>query len=623
MTQDILGSFYKLKMKNNIAIVFLGVIILLVPIHFLMNEPSIRALVFYLIYVIVVITLGLHINRNRDKIYRQRRVVLEQMVDERTAQLQEANVELETVMDELREANQIAMRERETAQKANRAKSEFLANMSHEIRTPMNAILGFSEIMEHEIKDEKFRRYLHAISSSGKTLMGLINDILDLSRIEAGKIDLEYAPVNPRSILNEIEHIFANKTIEKALDFILEIDPKLPEVLMLDGLRLRQVLLNLVGNAVKFTHKGFVKLSTEVITPPDESRPNTVDIRFSVQDTGIGVPDHQKKVIFEAFKQQEGQQSIKYGGTGLGLAITLKLVQLMNGGIDVLSEVNKGSTFQVTIREVKISSMEATQDADIHLDVEGIRFAPARIVVADDNELNRQLLIEFLNKSPIEWIEAKDGKEALELVRKHQPDLVLMDLKMPAMTGGEACRLIKTDDAIKHIPVIIVTAAALREQWPEIKEALGDSNLNKPVGKSDLIIELMHFLPYSVVESGSTGTVNESELHNSTERLASKLPMDRKENTLQLLEYIRQEGIIMRCNLLKNTLILDDIEEFLKEIKEVAKAYHSGMMFQWIQWLEESVQQFNLENIQQSLAAFPELIEDLTAATESGIDEKN
>jgi len=276
-------------------------------------------------------------------------------------ELSDLNEELELRISqrtaELSSTNRKFQKAKDLADAANQAKSEFLANMSHEIRTPMNAILGFSEILEKRLIEEDHKKLLHSIRSSGKSLLTLINDILDLSKIEAGKLELEYTAFQPHSVFQEMKMIFSYKTNEKRLKFILEIDPDLPKVLVMDEVRLRQILLNLVGNAVKFTNEGTIKLSVKqkfidknhsgaTEGRPTEGRkaggawsdisairPRQIDLIFSVEDTGIGIAQDHIESIFDAFEQQKGQSQSQFGGTGLGLAITKRLVQVMGGQI--------------------------------------------------------------------------------------------------------------------------------------------------------------------------------------------------------------------------------------------------------------------------------------------------
>lgn len=264
---------------------------------------------------------------------------LEEKVRERTAAIEKANIELKWAKAE--------------ADKANKAKSEFLANMSHEIRTPLNAVIGLSELLQNSIKDKKQQNYIKTINTAGNSLLLIINDLLDLSKIEAGKIELHYKPIKLHDIVKEIETIFNQTLQHKEMEFIIDIPKDTPELIQFDEIRLRQILLNLVGNAVKFTEKGYVKLSLRT-QPSASSGKNLVDLHFSIEDTGIGIPEREQERIFEAFTQISGQNSKKFGGTGLGLSITKKLVEMMNGRISLESEEGKGSIFHVKFENVQI-----------------------------------------------------------------------------------------------------------------------------------------------------------------------------------------------------------------------------------------------------------------------------
>ncbi|MCP4152167.1 MAG: response regulator [bacterium] len=553
-------------------------------------------------------------------------------VQQLTAREEELKDLVEQQTRALKESKEDAEKAREIAENANRAKSEFLANMSHEIRTPMNAILGFSTILEEEITDKKHFSFLEAISSSGRTLLGLINDILDLSKIEAGKMNLQQQPVNINSIFKEIKQVFSLSTREKGLEFLLEVDEALPGALLLDGLRLRQILINMVGNAVKFTDTGFVKLAAQLekktsrvsqrgtdgldasnntSNPVESAVPvdtvELVDIKIVIQDSGIGIPRAQQDSVFKAFRQQAGQLAIKYGGTGLGLAITRRLVEMMGGTIALSSEEGAGSTFTVLLKNITVTSdLKKSESGDI--DLNSIHFEKATILVVDDKELNRCLLVHYMDSTGLNIIEAGNGKEALELTEKFRPDLVLMDVKMPVMDGLQATRLIKNNPALKSIPIVVITASAFGDVLVEVKKTGADSHLRKPVGKQEFFSLLMNYLPYSRAPlSNSPGPTPHPRVAKEayegcfiSAETAARLP--------ELLALLKGElGDLFEK--VKVRYVLDEIEAFAVTISELGHEYNLKILENWGTGLLLEVQEYDIENLNRTMNSFSELIE--------------
>ncbi len=413
---------------------------------------------------------------------------------------------------------------REEAEAANESKSVFLANMSHEIRTPLNAILGFANILSGLITEADYKEYLESIHASGQALLSLINDILDLAKVEAGKVELVLAAMDSPTMFREMEQIFRQKIQEKGLGFSVEINANVPRALVLDEARIRQVLINLIGNAIKFTDKGHTKLI--VNSRFDEADTNRVDLEFSVEDTGIGIPDDQKEKIFGTFEQMKGQTHAKYGGTGLGLAISKRLVEMMNGRIWVTGEVGVGTTFHVRLEGVRVAQeAELTFRHTGDLDVKTVKFERATVLVVDDAPMNRSLIKSYLAEYDLTLMEAEGGTEAVELAKAHRPDLVLMDYKMPEVSGLEALQQIKGDPEVKDMPVVFVTASAMKEQVEHLRKA-GDGVLTQPVSKEEVVAELIRFLPHTI-EQAVSAPVEEPETEWSLEDLgALTLPED-------------------------------------------------------------------------------------------------
>lgn len=462
---------------------------------------------------------------------------------------------------------------KDKAESANRAKSEFLANMSHEIRTPMNSIIGFSDLLKKLIKEEKPLSYVNAISNSGRSLLSLINDILDLSKVEAGKLTMEYEPTNISEIIKDVESIFSLKIKEKGLAFNIKIDKDVPEGLVLDELRIRQILFNLVGNAVKFTEKGSITLEVKQNTAKlDDSK---VHLTINVIDTGIGIPEEQEKIIFEAFHQQEGQSNKKFGGSGLGLTISRRLVEIMGGEIRLKSEVGKGSEFSVILNNVPISLTKSTELPEIKSNTEEYEFEESKLLIADDIKTNRDLITEIFGETNVEVITANDGLEAIEKAEQNLPDLILMDIKMPNLNGIEATKTIKSNPLTKNIPILAFTASTTKNEEEKFKGAGFTSMLLKPIRVDGLLREVAKYLPNSQKNQEEDKTIEESlELSDEQKQTFRKKYKDAVE---ELLEKAKDDAFIDSPIELGEYLIKISSDLGIKELNKKGKeiTYHA------------------------------------------------
>lgn len=467
------------------------------------------------------------------------------------------------------------------AETANKAKSEFLANMSHEIRTPMNAILGFAELLKVHVKEEKYAEYLKGVIIAGNSLLNIINDILDLSKIEAGRMELQLENVNLRSIMLELVQMFNIKAKEKNIELKLLIDDRLPSSLVIDGIRLRQILLNLIGNAVKFTSKGFVaiKVSVDFFEVED-----TLDLEVIVQDTGKGIEESQQTLIFEAFKQQEGQSTRKYGGTGLGLTITKRLVEMMNGQISVESVVKHGSSFIVKFPNLGYSH-DVIPDSSIHNEVQStVVFEGQLLLLVEDIQSNREVVNGYLEHSNLKIIECKNGVEAIDLLKSEIPDLILLDMQMPIMDGYETLTYLKNNDKYKNIAVIALTASAMKDK-EELLRANCSGYLRKPIRKSELIDELAKHLNHQRSNySAETEALSEDFL--------PKQAIDVPKHLLNQLDEVR------------NTMYINEIIEFADSLNSFAINTNNNYLIKNAVRLRDAANSFDtigLEHILQNI----------------------
>ena len=395
----------------------------------------------------------------------------------------------------LEEARAEALKAKAHAEQASKAKSEFLAMISHEIRTPMNGIIGLTDLMLYSEVSETQREYLGMIKSSSNALLDIINEILDFSRIEAGSFDLINAPFALRPLLQDTFTPLRMQALEKQLDFHWEVATDVPDLLAGDSGRLRQVMINLVGNAIKFTERGAIRIT---ISEQSGAPNDKVRLLFVVHDTGIGISPERQASIFQPFQQADNSITRRYGGTGLGLTISAQLIGMMGGHLQVESDAGQGSIFHFDLL-LEVAA-QAVQPQPVTTSALALSTRPLHVLLAEDNPVNRMLAVRLLNKAGHQVTVAENGREALQAWEINPPDVILMDVQMPEMDGLEATRLIRTAEQHQQLartPIIALTANTMHSDKMHCLQTGMDDFLSKPFKVQALLEVLQRACPVS------------------------------------------------------------------------------------------------------------------------------
>ncbi len=477
-------------------------------------------------------------------------------------------------------------RAKEKAEAASKAKSEFLANVSHEIRTPMNAILGFSEILLNKIDNPQHKRYLTSILASGKSLISLINNILDISKIEADKIEIKKEPVNIKNIFKRIEKDFQQKIEDRNLKFLIKIPDKLPATLILDETRVYQILYNLVSNAIKFTKEGHILLQSKIIR---KKAKNLLDLVFIVEDTGIGIPQKQRSLIFDTFIQQ----GRKYEGTGLGLSIAKRLTEKMNGEINLSSVVGKGSVFTVLLRNIEIvdyhtEKIRVEPDTGISTDVH-----PIKIVIVDNNQYNINLLKYQIKSKNTEFIIIEDIERLLEILNFEIVNLMFLNIDILYEKEYQIIEKIKSISTLKKIRLIAYTGSELSKNF-EKNKYLFDGYIDKLMNK-----ELIYSYVKSYLSANELSEVKKEREQIFTDVEKKIIARFIRQHKLDLLEQWKN---------INDSLIIYEIENFVYNVIKRSDKLNVLILNNYLNSLLTKIQEFDIEAIEQILNEFPEII---------------
>ena len=486
------------------------------------------------------------------------------------------------------------------AEHSNQEKTAFLANMSHEIRTPMNAILGFSELLGGDLGSPKHQQYLQSIRSSAESLLQLINDILDMSKIEAGVMELRPEPTDLREICDFIRVLFSKSAAKKNIRLACHVNADLPHAVLMDRIRLRQIMVNLVGNAVKFTDAGGIDVR---VTWEKLDGNGHITLIIEVEDTGVGIPKDKLDVIFKPFAQSGAHSDKEKQGTGLGLSIVKRLTEAMGGSVTVASVIGQGSAFHLRFPNTAISARLAVSEK--RSPPVGVNFNDLRssaLLIVDDNQTNCELIAGMFNGSHHKLFFCTNGQDAIERARDLKPDVILMDIRMPGMDGNQALTGIRRTVGLELVPVIAVTASALLDVENDLREKFS-GYIRKPFSKRELFEELADFLPRNekIPEAGMAG-------EPAPNGVAVKAVPRELMSKLRVL-------LVEPWPAIRDSVAVNESKEFALGLEQLGKKWDCWPLSDYAQKLMRDAENYAVTDLEKHLGEFSVLVEQLETAS--------
>jgi signal transduction histidine kinase/CheY-like chemotaxis protein len=488
------------------------------------------------------------------------------------------------------------------AERSSREKSAFLANMSHEIRTPMNAILGFSELLQGDLVNTKHQKYIQSIRTSAASLLQLINDILDMSKIEAGVLELRPEPTDSWELCDFIQTLFSEPSLKKGIAFKCHVASDLPRSLLIDRVRIRQIMVNLVGNAIKFTDRGSVEVR---VSSRNQGVAGRVALSIEVVDTGVGIPRDKLDAIFKPFVQAGVHREKEIQGTGLGLSIVKRLAELMGGAVTVTSTLGQGSVFSLRFPNVPISMrVPATSKISAEGKVDFNRLRPATLLVADDNETNRQYVAGIFKMTHHRLVFCSSGEEAIVKAREIIPDIVLLDVRMPGLDGRQTLAEIRRIPGMELVPAIAVTGSAQQDGF-------FSGYVRKPFSPRELFDQLAEFLP----RHGSGGESADSEPLIPADTAIGPV----SDELLSQLRLLLADPWPALCN----SMAVNETKTFACRLEILAEQWHCKPLTAYAGKLRHDAETYAVSDLEKHLGEFSALVETFAQNKEKSLTDEN